>query len=162
MIIKNNDADRNSSNTNVSNNGQRSFGNLEEIMFRGVKNEGLSIENTSRDESLRAQNSNSINISGEKKDNNEFQIGKNQRQIIMSSPATSTKMFQNTINDNNNNFSISSNNNSSHLSNKTSVGKELNYQHTTINSTNKIELFPFGFKINFFTSSNEVFIPPKL
>ena len=142
MIIKNNDADRNSSNTNVSNNGQRSFGNLEEIMFRGVKNEGLSIENTSRDESLRAQNSNSINISGEKKDNNEFQIGKNQRQIIMSSPATSTKMFQNTINDNNNNFSISSNNNSSHISNKTVVGKELNYQHTTINSTNKIELFP--------------------
>ena len=142
MIIKKDDVDRNSSNTIVSNNGQRSFGNLEEIMFRGVKNEGLSIENTSRNESLRAQNPNSINISGEKKDNNEYQIGKNQRQIIMSSSTTSTKMFQNTINDNNNNFSISSNNNSSHISNKTSVGKELNYQYSTINSTNKIELFP--------------------
>jgi len=143
MIIKKDDVDRNSSITNTSNNGQKSFGNLEDIMFRGVKNEGLSIENTSRDESLRSQNSNSINIPGEKKDNKELQVGNNQRQIIMFSPATnSTKMFQNTINDNNNNFSISSSNNNSHISNKTSVGKELNYQHSTINSTNKIEFFP--------------------
>ena len=146
---KNDDIERSRTNTVVYNNEQRSTGNLEDIMFKGIQNEGFNFDNSSRNESfLQYSNQNSINYNAEeqKVKNNEnkkeYQIEKNKGREIVMSP--STKMFQNISNNNANNFSINSDNKNVHLqSNKTLVENELSNQIRMSNSSsNKVELFP--------------------
>ena len=150
-LSKKDDLERATTSTIVYNNAQRSTGNLEDIMFTGIQKEGFNIDSSSRNESFMTNNSNSINIKGEKmsvqsqkeeqnkgKINKEYQIEKNKgREIVMTS---STKMFQNTKNDTTNSFAISSNNmHNSLLPTKTLADKNNNYE---LRGSNKIQLLP--------------------
>ena len=151
-IINKNDIERSTTNTVVYNSGQRSTGNLEDMMFTGMQKEEFNIDDSSRKESFLQNNTNSININGEQnkkeindkdKDNKkEYQITKNKgREIVMTQ---STKMFQNTTNNKTNNFSINSNNNNNYIlqSNKTLVEKDFNSQLRIGSSSEKIEIIP--------------------
>ena len=150
--INKNDMERSRTNTVVYNAEQRSTGNLEDIMFKGIQKEGFNIDNSSRKESFLQNNTNNINLSGEKKNNEinnkdknenkkEYQIEKNKREIVM---APSTKMFQNTTSGGAQNFSINSNNinNTNHIqSNKTLVEKDFN-SFRIGSSSEKIQIKP--------------------
>ena len=134
VINKNDDMERSRTDTVVFNiNDQMSTGNLEDIMFKGIQQEGFSIDNTSRNESFMQNTSNKISIFGDNKisQKNEYQIDKNKgREIVVTS---SNKMFQNP-----------NNNNNAHLqSNKSLTEKELDHELRISSSTsNKMELFP--------------------
>ena len=147
-ISKEDGLDRSRTNTVVyNNNDQRSTGNLEDIMIKGMQKEGFNIDDSSRKESFLQNNQNSINISGEKKNEDlkdkinenkkDFQIDKSKGREIIMSPTS--KMFQNMPNSTNNNFSISSDKNNNNLLTKTFVEKDLRMSST---SSNKMEIFP--------------------
>ena len=130
---------------------KRDSGSLENIMFTGIQEEGFNIENVSKKEPLIQNNSNNINILGEKnikedeKDKinpqkKDYQIQKNnERQIVMAQP---NKMFQNTINTNTNNFSINSDTNNIRDQSQSLTEKEINSQFRMGSIPHKMEMFP--------------------
>ena len=130
---------------------KRDSGSLENIMFTGIQEEGFNIENVSKKEPLIQNNSNNINILGEKnikedeKDKinpqkKDYQIQKNnERQIVMAQP---NKMFQNTINTSTNNFSINSDTNNIRDQSQSLTEKEINSQFRMGSIPQKMEMFP--------------------
>ena len=133
IVNKNNDMERSRTGTIVfNNNDQRSTGNLEDIMLKGIQQEGFTLDNASRNESFMQNTSNKISLFGDNKPNekNEYKIDKSKgREIVMTS---SSNMFQ------------ASGSKNSHLStNKTLTENEMNHQlRMSSSASNKMPLLP--------------------